>query len=277
MTRNWYDLIVQKNPSKYQSYKRINRSWFVIDFSSKFEVLPLHKELSEFIIPKNFHNELEKTRQKNINVGGFFFKLSIERNGEFLQFFWQEFGEDFTFTKCNAQGRETLGFYLMIKQYNIKNISLASVLRFNDHTIVAMLQNTVHKVFFHRFSCQNLNFQSSTLSTSKEETLVRSLKRKSSELEQLNEKDSIVHGIKLEESGKILSPKFTQALMVMHEKYKSTYYNANRNIKWLKTKIDQLQNENSDFNNKIDLNEKSERIKEAVDNILNKKNWDQRY
>ncbi|UZN99576.1 uncharacterized protein OCT59_000843 [Rhizophagus irregularis] len=299
MTRNWYDLIVQKNPSKYQSYKRINRSWFVIDFSSKFEVLPLHKELSEFIIPKNFHNELEKTRQKNINVGyihlqnnilnekswvpllpgyiiytslgGFFFKLSIERNGESLQFFWQEFGEDFTFTKCNAQGRETLGFYLMIKQYNIKNISLASVLGFNDHTIVAMLQNTVHKVFSHRFSCQNLNFQSPTLSTSKEETLVRSLKRKSSELEQLNEKDSIVHGIKLEESGKILSPKFTQALMVMHEKYKSTYYNANRNIKRLKTKIDQLQNENSDFNNKIDLNEKSERIKEAVDNILNEK------
>ncbi|PKK61666.1 hypothetical protein RhiirC2_718260 [Rhizophagus irregularis] len=299
MTRNWYDLIVQKNPSKYQSYKRINRSWFVIDFSSKFEVLPLHKELSEFIIPKNFHNELEKTRQKNINVGyihlqnnilnekswvpllpgyiiytslgGFFFKLSIERNGESLQFFWQEFGEDFTFTKCNAQGRETLGFYLMIKQYNIKNISLASVLGFNNHTIVAMLQNTVHKVFSHRFSCQNLNFQSPTLSTSKEETLVHSLKRKSSELEQLNEKDSIVHGIKLEESGKILSPKFTQALMVMHEKYKSTYYNANRNIKRLKTKIDQLQNENSDFNNKIDLNEKSERIKEAVDNILNEK------
>ncbi|CAG8685261.1 13093_t:CDS:2, partial [Funneliformis caledonium] len=31
--------------------------------------LPLHKELSEFIIPKNFYNELEKTLQKNINVG----------------------------------------------------------------------------------------------------------------------------------------------------------------------------------------------------------------
>ncbi|CAB5377067.1 unnamed protein product [Rhizophagus irregularis] len=163
----------------------------------------------------------------------FFFKLSIERNGESLQFFWQEFGEHFTFTKCNAQGQKTLGFYLMIKQYNIKNILLDSVLGFNDHTIVAMLQNTVDKVFSHRFSCQNLNFQFPTLLTSKEETLVHSIKRKSSEIEQLNEKDSIIHEIKLEESGKILFPKFTQALMVMHEKYKSIYYNAEVDHSWL--------------------------------------------
>lgn len=61
------------------------------------------------------------------SLGGFFFKLSIEKNGESLQFFWQEFGEDSTFTNCNAQGREALGFYLMIKHYNIKSISLTSV------------------------------------------------------------------------------------------------------------------------------------------------------
>src|ERR1044072_4427262 len=148
MTCNWYNLIVQK-------------------------------ELSEFIIPKNFYNELEKTLQKNINVGyihlqtntfdesswvpllpgyvvytslgGYFFKLSIIKEGECLQFFWQEFGKDSTFTNCNAQGRETLGFYLMIKNYNIKNISLASILGFNEPTIVAILQNTVHNVFSHRF------------------------------------------------------------------------------------------------------------------------------
>ncbi|CAG8733309.1 16548_t:CDS:2, partial [Funneliformis mosseae] len=98
--------------------------------------LLLHKELSEFIIPKNFYNELEKTLQKNINIsymhlqtntldknswilllpdyvvytffGGYFFKLSIIREGECLQFFWQEFGKDFTFTNCNTQGQETL-------------------------------------------------------------------------------------------------------------------------------------------------------------------------
>ncbi|GES91106.1 hypothetical protein GLOIN_2v1801635 [Rhizophagus clarus] len=161
------------------------KCWFVVDFSN-FEVLPLHKELSEFIIQKNFYNELEKTQQKNISVGyihlqnnildesswvlllsgyviytslgGLYFKLSIERNGDYLQFFWQEFGKDFTFANCKAQ----------------------------------------------------------------EETLVHSLKQKSIELEQLCEKNSIIHGIKLEKNGKNLSPKFTQALMVMHEKYKST-------------------------------------------------------
>ncbi|CAG8660723.1 18191_t:CDS:10 [Rhizophagus irregularis] len=298
MTRNWYDLIVQKNPSKCQSYQRINRSRFVVDFSFNFEVLPLHKELSEFSIPKNFYNELEKTQQKNMSVGymhlhnnildesswvpllpgyviytslgGLYFKLSIERNEDSLQFFWQEFGKDFTFTSCKAQGRETLGFYLMIKQYNIKNISVVSALGFNEPTIVTMLQNTVHKIFSHRF-CQNSNFQSPLTTILKEETLVRNLKRKSVELEQLCEKDSVIHGIKLEEDGKNLSPKFTQALMVMHEKYKSTCYNANRSIKRLKTKIDQLNRENFDLDSEIDLNEKSERIKKAVNKILDEK------
>src|SRR4051812_36771471 len=220
---NWYNFIVQKDPSNYKSYQRKNRSWFVVDFSFKFEVLPLHKELSEFIIPKNFYNELEKTLQKNINVGyihlqtntlnesswvpllsgyvvytsigEYFFKFSIIKEGECLQFFWQEFGKDFTFTNCNAQGQETLGFYLMIKNYNIKNISLASILGFNEPTIIAILQNTVHNVFSHRFS-------STPIPVSKEEVLVRKLKRKSCELEQIYEIDSIVSGIKLEESGK---------------------------------------------------------------------------
>jgi hypothetical protein len=36
------------------------------------------------------------------SLGGRFFKLSIKREEIFLQFFWQEFGEDFTFTNCIA-------------------------------------------------------------------------------------------------------------------------------------------------------------------------------
>lgn len=73
------------------------------------------------------------------SLGGLFFRLSIEKNGNSLQFFWQEFGKNYTFTNCKAQGWEILGFYLIIKQYNIKNISLASVLGFNELAIVIML------------------------------------------------------------------------------------------------------------------------------------------
>ncbi|CAB4446393.1 unnamed protein product [Rhizophagus irregularis] len=69
MTRNWYNLIVQRDPSNYKSYQRANKSWFVIEIPSKFEVLPLHKELSEFILPKNYYHNLEKTLQQNKNVG----------------------------------------------------------------------------------------------------------------------------------------------------------------------------------------------------------------
>ena len=172
---NWYNILIQKNPLNYKSYQRANKSWFVIDFSSHLEVLPLHEELLEFNIPRNFHNNLEKTLQKNANIGymhlqynafeesswisllpgytiytslgGFFFKLSIKKEEESLQFFWQEFSDDFTFNNCNAQGQEKLGFYLMVKKYDIKNISLPSVLGFNEPTIVAILQSTVHKVF----------------------------------------------------------------------------------------------------------------------------------
>jgi len=61
MPHNWYKLLVQQNLSNYRSYQRINKNWFVVDFSFKFEVLPLHKELSEFSILKNIYNDLEKT------------------------------------------------------------------------------------------------------------------------------------------------------------------------------------------------------------------------
>ena len=53
MIRNWYNLIIQKDLSNYKSYQQVNKSWFVVELSSKFEVLPLHKELSEFLLPRN--------------------------------------------------------------------------------------------------------------------------------------------------------------------------------------------------------------------------------
>ncbi|CAI2173861.1 10424_t:CDS:2 [Funneliformis geosporum] len=62
------------------------------------------------------------------------FDKSSEKNS--LQFVWQEFGKDFTFTICNAEGQEKLGFHLMIKHYNLKNTSIASILRLNEPTIM---------------------------------------------------------------------------------------------------------------------------------------------
>ena len=88
-------------------------------------------------------------------MGGKFFKFSIKREGNSLQFVWQEFEKDFTFTSYNAEGQEKLGFHLMIKHYNLKNTSLASILGFNEPTIIEILQRTVHKVFSICFSHQN--------------------------------------------------------------------------------------------------------------------------
>jgi hypothetical protein len=72
MTCNWHNFIVQKNPSNYKSYQKMNKSWFIINMSSEFEVLPLHKELSKFFLPKHYSHyyyNLEKTLQLNTNVG----------------------------------------------------------------------------------------------------------------------------------------------------------------------------------------------------------------
>ena len=116
MTHNWYNLFIQKDSSNYKSYQQANKSWFVIERSFKFEILPLHKELSEFSLPKNYYYNLEKTLLQNANVGylhlqnnaldesswvlllsgyiiytslvGNFFKLSIKREENSLQFFW---------------------------------------------------------------------------------------------------------------------------------------------------------------------------------------------
>jgi len=262
MSRSWYQLLVQKNPSNYKNYQRINKSWFVVDFSSEFEVLSLHRELFEFSIKKNFHYDLEKTQIQNANVGyihlqnnafdesswvsllpgytvytslgGKFFKFSIKREGNSLQFVWQEFEKDFTFTSCNAEGQEKLGFHLMIKLYNLKNTSLASILGFNEPTIIEILQRTVHKVFPIRFSHQN--------QIKKEQTLIRSLKRKSEELEKIcdNEESFTVCGISLEVNGKNITSESIQVLIIMHEEKKVALYNANRNIKRLKAKVTQL-------------------------------------
>ncbi|PKY56375.1 hypothetical protein RhiirA4_428204 [Rhizophagus irregularis] len=199
------------------------------------------------------------------SLGGNFFKLSIKKEENSLQFSWENFGKDFTFTNCNAQGQEKLGFHLMIKQYNIKNISLALVLGLNEPRIIKILQKAVHKVFSDQFSYSQ---------TKKEKTLFRSLKRKSDELEKIiidNEKNSVVCGIKLEEGGKNIIPKSAQALMIVHEENKSALYNANRNIKRLKTKITQLQNEKSNSSSKTNIKQKYEEIKESVNNILDKK------
>ena len=104
--------------------------------------------------------------------------------------------------------------------------------------------------------------------------MIRSLKRKSDELERIynSDKESIVCGIKLEANGKNITSESTQALMVMHEEKKIALYNTNRNIKWLKAKVAQLQNKRSNsLDDKINLNQRSEKIKKSVHDILDKK------
>ena len=116
MIRSWHNLIVQKDSSTRKSYQRTNKSWFVVEMSPNLEVLPLHKDLLEFSISSNCYNNLEKVLQQNVNVGyihlqknaldesswvpllpgyviytslgGSFFKLSIKRKEDSLQFFW---------------------------------------------------------------------------------------------------------------------------------------------------------------------------------------------
>ncbi|CAI2182642.1 6299_t:CDS:2 [Funneliformis geosporum] len=151
----------------------------------------------------------------------------VQKNS--LQFVWQEFGKDFTFTICNAE---------------------------------------VHKIFPIHFSYQN--------QTKKKQTLICSLKRKSEELEKIcdNEESSIIHRISLEVNGKNITPESTQTLMVIHEEKKVALYNINHNIKKLKDKVTQLHNEKSNLNDKTDLNQRFEKIKKAVHDILNEKIWD---
>src|SRR5439155_9372107 len=52
-SHSWFQLLVQKNPSNYKNYQRINKSWFVANFSSKFEVLSLHNTCRMKKISKN--------------------------------------------------------------------------------------------------------------------------------------------------------------------------------------------------------------------------------
>ena len=140
--------------------------------------------MSEFLLPKNYHHNLEKTLLQNTNVGyihlqnnrslnesswvpllpGYtvytslvrsFFKLSIKREENSLLFFWQNFGKDFTFTNCITQGQEKLGFYLMMKQYNVKNLSLTSVLGLNEPNIIEILQKNSLQGFFPSFFLSN--------------------------------------------------------------------------------------------------------------------------
>src|ERR1051325_3971619 len=57
----------------------------------------------------------------------------------------------------------------------------------------------------------------------------------------------------------------------MHEEDKSALYNASRNIKRMKTKIVQLKNEKFNKDDEAAQNQNSERIKMAVNDILNEK------
>jgi hypothetical protein len=152
-----------------------------------------------------------------------------------------------------------------MKQYNLKNTSLTNVLGLNEPSIIEILQKSVHNIFPDRFSFQS--------QTKKEKTLIRSLKRKSNELERIwdDKENPIVRGIKLNENGKHISPESIQALLVMHEEDKSALYNANRNVKRMKTKIVQLKNEKFNKDDEAAQNQNSERIKMAVNDILNEK------
>src|SRR6266540_2608132 len=148
----------------------------------------------------------------------------------------------------------------MMKQYNVKNLSFTSVLGLNESNIIETLQKEVYKVFFNQFSYQ----------TKKEKTLVNSLKRKSEEFEKIivdDKENAMACRIRLEEYGKHIASKSIQALMITHEENKLELYNANRNVKRLKTKITQLQNKGSNLSAEINLKQKSEEIKTSVNNI----------
>src|SRR6266542_1688857 len=59
--------------------------------------------------------------------------------------------------------------------------------------------------------------------------------------------------------------------MVVHEENKLELYNANRNVKRLKTKITQLQNRGSNLSVEINIKQKYKEIKMLVNNILDEK------
>ncbi|RIA85471.1 hypothetical protein C1645_830748 [Glomus cerebriforme] len=190
-----YNLIVQKNPSNYKSYQRANKSWFVVNTSFEFEVLPLHKELSEFLLPKNYYYNLEKTLQQNVNVGYVHLQNKVLNESSWVP---------------------------LLPGYTVYT-SLG--LGLNEPNIIEILHRAVHK-------------------------------------------SSVICRIKLEEGRKSIIPKSAQAV---HEENKSSLYNANHNIKWLKTKITQLQNEKSNSSSETNLKQKYEEIKVSVNNILNEK------
>ncbi|CAI2192678.1 19563_t:CDS:2, partial [Funneliformis geosporum] len=100
----------------------------------------------------------------------------------------------------------------------------------NEPNIIEILQKAVHEVFSNCFSYQ----------TKKERILINSLKRKSEELEKIDNKmGSIICGIRLEES----------------------LYNANCNVKQLKTKITKLQESGSNLSGEINLKQNFEEIR----------------
>ncbi|CAI2193149.1 8427_t:CDS:2, partial [Funneliformis geosporum] len=108
----------------------------------------------------------------------------------------------------------------------------------NEPNIIEILQKAVHEVFSNCFSYQ----------TKKERILINSLKRKSEELEKIDNKmGSIICGIRLEECGKNIVPKS------------------------LKTKITKLQESGSNLSGEINLKQNFEEIRMSVNNILNEK------
>ena len=251
--RQWFEILLSSN-TNYKLYSRGNRSYLIVDTTPSLQVLDKHSQFQNVIHnPEAGYYYVKVNKEKawvpilpgftiftNIKNNIFQLSIGISENQK-IMFSWIDFGENVNdFSNVVASNFQSDRFQSLITYINFNGkISIPNLLGFNIPGIVRVLVMAVHRQYPHLYPNFQLTLKAQQATEKATEVIQRKAKRLREELEDTSSNTLIREGLLItSEEAKHVNYEDFMVLLVEHRQTKQLLYNANRQIKHLKQKLD---------------------------------------
>lgn len=277
----WYETLLSSNTS-YTLYTHADNSHLIMDTSSSWQVLDKHSQFLDITKnPEDGYYYYIKVSQEKIwvpilpgftiftNIKNSLFKLSISiSDNQKILFSWLNFGEiknDLNILpNIIASNSESDRFQSLITYvYSGRRVSLPYLLGLNIPGIVQQLVSSVYQKYSYLYP----SFHPISKTQEVTEKMVGVIQKKGNKLQrelEITSSDSLVcEGLLVTTEKKNVDYKDFMALLIEHKRTKQQLYNANRQIKRLKEKLNKFEHEQDEEDENQD-----ELLQRTINDIL---------
>ncbi|GBB92846.1 hypothetical protein RclHR1_20650004 [Rhizophagus clarus] len=281
-TPQWSKILLSSN-TNYQLYSRINKSYLIMDTTPVLQVLDKHSQFQDIVRGSAdggyYHIKVDNEKTWVPILPGYtiftkiknsIFQLSINvSNDQKIMFSWINFGENENdISNIIASNSQPDQFQSLIAYISSNgSISIPNLLGFNISGIVRVLVTAVYQKYPHLYPQFQPIFKTYQVTEKTIGVVQRKAKRLRREVEDSSSETFTCEGLLITTGEtKHVNYEVFMTLLIENKQTKQLLYNANRQIKHLRQKIDTIMHEQ----NKMDDNEENEDQEECLMARVNK-------